>query len=232
MMYLQGYTTWHPETGAGREMVSFRGPLPLPPFRFNKEKGRRTMIDSTLNRRNLIAGGLVMAAATPLFVSESASADEHEAYPWVAQRVLIVNSNKIVGLGVFGVRTSSMSLPDGIDGIIEDKLEYSSEVIERLLHVSYLNGDETPWEVGTHNGAFLSAAHHIETLEEPTISFLRKADLYWVQVNPGVLLAIGPILGAVSATAIYPFIQGLSSEIGSTVGKWIMGHFVDDPDEC
>ena len=174
---------------------------------------------STMSRRNVVRGGLLAAAATPVIVSQPASAACDPPYPRIGHRVVVVG-NQVLGLSACFTGAGLVRTPS--EEIRRNRVEYSDALIKGLLQVSLVNGDGNPRTIRVRDSDRVNAAFSIVHNEEQTaIRLLREADLFWVQSNPWFLYAIGPRL----AIAIVPFVVGFAERLGSHAADWVVAQF-------
>ena len=133
--------------------------------------------------------------------------------------------NRVVGLGACstGARVSAPS-----EDISAEQVEFSKELIARLLHVSLLGEDGDPRSVQLSNGYIMDAA--VETIfseEKQAMDVLQESRIYWIETNPVFLYAFG---GGVVSMCLFPFLQGFSSDFGSKVSDWLWKQLTDRPD--
>lgn len=168
---------------------------------------------NNLNRRSLIKGGLMAATAVPFLPRTPAIAVSHTMYPRVGHRALAMN-DRVIGIGVC-ITDAGVAEPSR--DVDSEEVNFSDELIARLLHVSFLNGDGDPRTVQLDHTDIMRMAERVMSEEKQAINILRESSLYWVEANPVFLYA----LGAGVSMCIYPFLQGFFSELGSRVADWL-----------
>lgn len=171
----------------------------------------------SLNRRDLIKGGLVAAAAAPWITSSpAAAACPPGAYPRIRLRVFVGSDNRVFGLGIWSMDARGKMPSEGT-------VPFSQELITGLLQVSFQGGDGDPRTIENPNRDVQRAAGRLWDEKSGERSLLRDSKLYWVQTNPVWLYA----LGSFGAMCIYPFVQEffgeLGSRTGSEIGDWLFG---------
>ena len=143
----------------------------------------------TVNRRNMLTGGLITAAAAPLFLGASARGNEHVKFPQIGNHVFCGSDGKVFGL--YACRAYGNDEGDDLG----EKVAYSDNLLKKILYSSYQqNGD--PREIDSNalseaNGLMNSAINQIMELDRETVEFLGNAELYWVQNSPVFLYGIG-----------------------------------------
>ena len=173
----------------------------------------------SLNRRDLIKGGLVAAATVPWITSSPAAAACPGTYPRIGHRVFVGSDNRVFGLSIWSMNARGKVPSEGT-------VSFSQEPITRLLQVSFQGGDADPRTIKDTNRDVQRAARRWDEESRKKSgekSLLRDSNLYWVQTNPVWLY----VLGSFGSMCIYPFVQELSGElgsrIGSEIGDWLFG---------
>ena len=132
--------------------------------------------------------------------------------------------NLVVGLGACST-DARVGTPS--EDIGAGQVEFSEELIARLLYVSFLKGDGDPRTVQLSNDYNMEeAVGTIFSEEEQAMALLQESNLYWVETNPVLLYA----LGAGMSMCLFPFLQGFFSELGSRAADWLWEQVVDQSD--
>jgi len=168
-------------------------------------------------RRRFIGGGLMVAAA-PWITGASAMAECHSMYPRVGYRCLPVGDR----VGGIGACYTSAPVREPSANIRAGAVEFSEDLIARLLQVSLLNGDGDPRTVELTSDAE-RAAGIVSGRETRTMALLRESSLYWIQTNPVFLYAVrGPM-----SMCLFSFLQGFFSRLGGQTADWLWEQVVE-----
>ncbi|MXY39271.1 MAG: hypothetical protein F4160_10850 [Rhodospirillaceae bacterium] len=164
----------------------------------------------SIDRRDLMKASLAVAAATPLIGSSPAVAQTRPEYPRISYSVVAVK-DRVLGLGL--CKTNADLVNFSSTG--NTRVDYSNELLEGLLQVSLDNGSGNPKAANVNQDFVGPAIKRLLSSEKSTITRLRETDLYWVQSNPWILLA------PLAKMALFAFVSGFATQIGSNVGRWM-----------
>ena len=183
------------------------------------------MTNGIPTRRTMIKGGLI-AAATSSVLAGSASADGHRTrYPRIGERVVALSDGSVIGLSA---ASTSARVREPSPEILAGQVEFSNELIGRLVWVSHQNGRGDPRTISQDTANELSSVTEaIMAQEADTMEALRNSPLYWVQENPVFLYApFAPyIVGGLTSLVVVPFVHGFFSQLGSRAADWLLDQF-------
>lgn len=183
-----------------------------------------------INRREMLTGSLIVATTLSLLPFEPAFAQSRRTVVHWGQRVL-ARENRVFGLSAYSLMGGSvadhLSAPNNSQRIER----FDRAQIARLLQASFEEGVNDPRTLNVDN-YFLDATDLIFRAEQVVQNMLEHEEsrLYWVNVNPVVLIVIIPRAAAVATgvagsvvLALRPFVQGFAGEMGKQVASWMRG---------